>query len=92
MQNISQVGDKFFFRIKDVAEILSVSRSRVYELMRSGELSAVREGRKTLVPRMSLLELVRKWNSLPRVELQALQHLNPKDEDENFYPESASGL
>ena len=53
--------NQFFFRPNEVATMLGVSRSKVYELLNNEELVAIKENRKTLITRGSLLELVRKW-------------------------------
>ena len=55
--------NQFFFRINETAQMLGVSRSKVYELLNNKELLAVKQNRKTLITRESLLDLVKKWNS-----------------------------
>lgn len=36
--------DKLLYKVADVAQVLSLSRTKVYELVRSGELPSVRIG------------------------------------------------
>ena len=44
-----------FFTVEDVMEILGVTQPRVSHLMRDGKLTAVKEGRRNLITRASLL-------------------------------------
>lgn len=46
------------YRIEEAAEALRMSRSVVYELIRSGRLRTVKEGRRRLVPVTALTEYV----------------------------------
>ena len=48
------------FDMKTVAKILSVSRSTVYQLLKSGELKAVRVGRVRRVSQNQLVEYIMK--------------------------------
>jgi excisionase family DNA binding protein len=43
------MNDKLLYRIPEVAEYLSISRSKVYELLKSGELPSVHIDRSRLV-------------------------------------------
>ena len=43
------MNDKLLYRIPEVAEHLSISRSKVYELLKSGELRSVHIDRTRLV-------------------------------------------
>lgn len=45
-------------RIKRAAGLLGISRSKLYELIRDGELSKVKVGQSTLVPYASLVRLI----------------------------------
>ena len=45
-------------RTEEVAELLSISRSKVYQLIREGRLPSVRLTGSVRVPRVALLELV----------------------------------
>jgi excisionase family DNA binding protein len=44
--------------VEDAAKVLGVSRGLAYEAARKGELPTIRLGRRLLVPRARLLELV----------------------------------
>ena len=46
------------YRVDEAAEALRLSRSVVYELIRSGRLRSVKEGRRRLVPVVALAEYV----------------------------------
>lgn len=48
---------RLLMRVAEVAEALSISRSAVYELIRSGEIPAVKIGRSTRVS----LEALKRW-------------------------------
>jgi excisionase family DNA binding protein len=45
--------------VGEAGAMLGVSRSYAYELVRRGELRAVRLGRRQVVPKVALLELIR---------------------------------
>lgn len=45
------IENKAMLRAADVARLLGVSRSRVYQLGRAGALPVVRQGRSVLIPR-----------------------------------------
>lgn len=46
------------YRVEEAAEALRMSKSRIYELIRSGRLRTVKEGRARLVPITALAEYV----------------------------------
>ncbi|WP_129840429.1 helix-turn-helix domain-containing protein [Streptomyces sp. RFCAC02] len=46
------------YRVSDVVELLNLSRSVVYDLMRTGRLRTVRQGRSRRVPSSALHEYV----------------------------------
>ncbi len=54
--------DRLLYRIPEVVAILNISRSKVYELLRSGELPSVHIDRTRLVRREDLIAYV---ESLP---------------------------
>ena len=49
---------KALYRIPEAMRLLSLSRSVVYELIRSGRLRAVKEGRTRLIPQSAIIEYV----------------------------------
>lgn len=49
---------RVLYRVEDAAALLSVSRTRVYELIRSGQLRTVQVGKSRRVPARSLDEYV----------------------------------
>ncbi len=52
------MDEKMLYRIPEVAAALSVSRSKVYELLQSGALASVRIDRTRLVRREDLASFV----------------------------------
>lgn len=50
--------DRRLYRVTDAMAALSLSRSVIYELLRSGRLRSVREGRTRLVPAAAIAEYV----------------------------------
>jgi excisionase family DNA binding protein len=46
------------YRVDEAAEALRLSRSVIYELIRSGRLRSVKEGRRRLVPVEAIAEYV----------------------------------
>lgn len=46
------------YRIPDAMRVLSISRSVIYELIRSGRLRSVRQGRARLIPATAIAEYV----------------------------------
>lgn len=51
-------GSPLTYTIEQAAELLGVSRGLAYEAARRGQLPTIRLGRRLLVPRARLLELV----------------------------------
>lgn len=47
------------YKVPEVTQILSLSHGRVYELIRSGRLRSVREGRSRLVSTWAIAEYVK---------------------------------
>ena len=58
MQEKKQTVTPVLYRVDEAAEALRLSRSQVYELIRSGRLRTVKEGRRRLVPVEALAEYV----------------------------------
>jgi excisionase family DNA binding protein len=42
------------YRVKEAAEVLAISRSRLYELVSAGEIQVLKDGARTLVRRSEL--------------------------------------
>ena len=74
---IPRSDDLVFFTVKEVAEILQISRSTVHNLIKTGELKAVQIGRAVRVKRADLDEYIRKNSTYPRNN-----HQGDKDSDE----------
>ena len=50
--------DKQLYRVRDAMAVLSLSRSVIYEQIRSGRLRSVTEGRSRLIPASAITEYV----------------------------------
>lgn len=50
--------DKMLLRIEEAAEVLSLGRSKTYQLIQAGELSTVKVGRAVRVPATAVREFV----------------------------------
>lgn len=59
--------DKLCFTAEEVADQLSVSKTRVYDLMRCGELPSVKLGRSRLIKAADLLAYVENLEPAPVV-------------------------
>ena len=49
---------RLLYRVQDAAQALSLSRSVIFELLRSGRLRSVHEGRTRLIPYEALVEYI----------------------------------
>jgi len=52
------MNDKKLYRVPEAMALLSLKRSVIYELLRSGRLRSVHEGRTRLVPAAAIAEYV----------------------------------
>ncbi len=46
--------ERLAYRVKEAAEVLAISRSRLYELVSAGEILVLKDGSRTLVRRSEL--------------------------------------
>ncbi|MBT9142587.1 MAG: hypothetical protein DDT32_00426 [Syntrophomonadaceae bacterium] len=53
---------KLVFNVVDAAEILGISRGLAYSLVRCGKLPAIRLGRRILIPKRAIEQLLEKSN------------------------------
>ena len=53
------MADRLTFTVVEVAELLGISRNSAYEAIRRGEIPVLRIGRRVVVPRARLHELLR---------------------------------
>ncbi|MET9310764.1 helix-turn-helix domain-containing protein [Kribbella sp. NPDC003505] len=58
MATVTELPAPVLYRVEDVVTILNLSRSVVYELIRSGRLKTVKEGRSRRVPALAVAEYV----------------------------------
>jgi excisionase family DNA binding protein len=54
----NRLSGKQLYRVREAMTVLSLSRSVVYELIRSGRLRSVTEGRARLIPATAIAEYV----------------------------------
>jgi excisionase family DNA binding protein len=55
---IDQPAEPLTLSVTEAAGLLGISRALAYELVRTGDIPAIRLGRRIVVPRHSLLDLV----------------------------------
>ena len=55
---MSKPSDKLLFRVPEAMAVLSLSRSVIYELIRSGRLRSVTQGRTRLIPASAIAEYI----------------------------------
>lgn len=55
---VAPAPDKKLYRIRDAMAVLSLSRSVIYEQIRSGRLRSVTQGRSRLIPASAIAEYV----------------------------------
>lgn len=58
MRNERPIPTPQLYRVSDAMRILGLSRSVIYDLMRSGRLNSVKEGRARLIPASAIAEYV----------------------------------
>jgi excisionase family DNA binding protein len=51
-------GDRLALTVTEAASILGISRALAYELVARGELPSIRLGRRLVVPKVALLEML----------------------------------
>jgi excisionase family DNA binding protein len=56
--NGTPVPERHLYRIPEAMQLLSMSRSVIYEQIRSGRLKTVNQGRLRLVPKIAITEYV----------------------------------
>jgi excisionase family DNA binding protein len=56
--SLSEANRKQLYRIADAMVVLSMSRSVIYELIRSGRLRSVTQGRSRLIPASAIADYV----------------------------------
>lgn len=56
---MSQIDDlRVLYRVTDAMRVLSISRSAIYEQLRSGRLRSVKQGRVRLIPAAAIEDYV----------------------------------
>lgn len=58
MTTTTNTPPKAMYKIPEAMQILSLSRSLIYELMRSGRLRSVKQGRARFIPATAITEYV----------------------------------
>jgi excisionase family DNA binding protein len=54
----TQRGDVQLYRVTDAVRLLSLSRTAVFELLRTGRLRSVKQGRTRLIPASAIRDYV----------------------------------
>ncbi len=54
--------EQLLYRVEDAARVLSLGRSKTFELIASGQLRSVQIGRSRRVPRAALEEFAAQWD------------------------------
>jgi excisionase family DNA binding protein len=54
----AQPPEKQLYRVRDAMAVLSLSRSVIYEQIRSGRLGSVTQGRSRLIPASAITEYI----------------------------------
>lgn len=62
------MSDRLLLRVEEAAELVGLGRSKVYELVQSGELESVTVGRARRIPRAAVDAFVEKLRSTGRAE------------------------
>ena len=60
------MSESLVLTVEEAAKLLRVSRGSAYEAVRTGELPSVRIGRRILIPRQSLLDVIAQQRSTER--------------------------
>jgi excisionase family DNA binding protein len=58
--DLTAVTPRLLYRVEEAAYLLNISRTRVFELLRSDQLRSVTHGRTRLIPHAALLEFVQR--------------------------------
>jgi excisionase family DNA binding protein len=58
MTSAGQPDDRRLYRVTDAMRLLSLSRSVIYEQIRSGRLRSVTQGRTRLIPATAIAEYI----------------------------------
>lgn len=59
MGALNAIPERHLYRVAEAATLLSMSRSVIYEQMRSGRLQFVKQGASTLIPHAAIKAYVR---------------------------------
>lgn len=59
MSTSASAPTKLLYTVPEVVQVTTLSRSVVYELIRTGRLASVQQGRRRLIPAEALLAYVR---------------------------------
>ena len=64
--------EQMLLRIPEAAKVMGLGRTKMYELVRSGDVPSVRFGRSIRIPTKSLVELIEQRTSEAEEELTSL--------------------
>ena len=78
------MSERLVLTVEETAELLGLSRGAAYEGVRSGDIPAVRVGRRWLVPRGRLLELLGQPQEMREAGFPASKPLADENVDGNL--------
>lgn len=61
-------GEKMILTVKETAQVLSLSRNSVYQGVLTGQIPCLKVGKRILIPRKALEELLASVGSKPKAE------------------------
>lgn len=70
--------ERLTMTVEEAAHALGIARGTAYEAVRSGELPSLKIGRRLLVPRARLLELVGADNGFPVDEKEVVDEMSER--------------
>ena len=63
--------------VEEVAVVLRLGRNSTYEAIRCGQIPSLRIGRRVLVPKVTVLQLLGRHDSIPATHAQSIHPVNP---------------
>jgi excisionase family DNA binding protein len=71
------MADRLLYRPEEVAEILSLGKSKIFQLLRSGEIASISCGRARRVPRQALEQWLHERIDVATVSREQAQRRQP---------------
>ena len=64
------MSERLTYSVLEASELLGISRSRVYLAIHSGDLPHLRFGRRVVIPRVALHQMIDQAGSAPQREIR----------------------